>query len=350
MTDLQSHTPPADQQSADAPVRASRGQILIMYAVMLTAMLGAVGLSVDLGMAFSQRRTMQSAADAGAYAGTRVIARSKPAVPVSAWSEVQAVVSKNTMAVGAISSITCNYVTDSGSVIAPCTATVPSTATGVEVTVRESHPTYFIRVIPGAAKSVSTSATARANVKKLPAPTDGPFLPCTIKTKLADGGGTMNLLIQQNGIWVINPSAINRQFWIYGSQVETCNSWSSRYKGLAAGSLNVNRSIPGWFYYDTGVSAGTITTDVDGPDGCKAGQAIENCVAFLPIAINDPREVENSKQLWVVAFAPFYITRNKNNDYSGMLLSQYIVYGKGQDGNYGWEPGYTGPITIRLTK
>ena len=57
--------------------RAHRGQILIMFAFMLVALLGALGLSVDLGMAFSQRRTMQSAADAGAYAGAWAVLKSK---------------------------------------------------------------------------------------------------------------------------------------------------------------------------------------------------------------------------------------------------------------------------------
>ena len=113
------------------------GQILIMFAMMLTAMLGALGLSVDLGMAFSERRTMQSAADAGALAGTRVVSKSQQGLPTSAWSEVQAVVTANKMAAGTITSIDCNDVTDNGTLINPCTATVPANATGVEVTVTE---------------------------------------------------------------------------------------------------------------------------------------------------------------------------------------------------------------------
>src|SRR6478672_2836984 len=148
MMDRPSTTPYTGREPVTAPDRAPRGQILIMFAVMLTALLGALGLSIDLGMSFSQRRTMQSAADAGALAGARVVSKAMPSNPVSAWSEVQSVVNCNKMAVGTITSITCNYVNDAGTALNPCTATVPSTATGVEVTVQENHPTYFVRVIP----------------------------------------------------------------------------------------------------------------------------------------------------------------------------------------------------------
>lgn len=328
----------------------SRGQILVMFAVMLTSLLGAVGLAVDLGVAFSQRRTMQSAADAGAYAGTRIVAKAfDTAAPPSAQADVEAVVLKNAMNMGTVGSIVCNYVNDAGTAIAPCTAGVPATATGVEVTVQETHPTFFIRVVPGAPDETSTSAYARANVKKLGSPSDGPFLPCTINTKLA-AGGTMNLLIKVNGEWKVNPAAIGKTFQIHGPQVEKCDAKASRYKGLADVTQNAGRSAPGWFKYTEGVDAGMISSDVEGPDGCKAGMEVVNCVVFLPIVINDPPEQGNDKQLWTVAFAPFYITKPKSNETNGMLLSDYIVSGKGQDGSWGWEQGYDGPITIRLTK
>src|SRR6476620_5610806 len=87
--------------------RAHRGQILIMFAFMLVALLGALGLSVDLGMAFSQRRTMQSAADAGAYAGAWAVLKSK-----AVQTEVNTVVNQNTMNFGTITSIQCEYIND----------------------------------------------------------------------------------------------------------------------------------------------------------------------------------------------------------------------------------------------
>jgi hypothetical protein len=38
-----------------------------------------------------------------------------------------------------------------------------------------------------------------------------------------------------------------------------------------------------------------ISKDVEGPDGCKTGQEVVNCVAFLPIVINNPPEAGNNR-------------------------------------------------------
>lgn len=321
-----------------------------MFAVMLTALLGALGLSIDLGMAFAQRRTMQSAADAAAYAGTRLVAKQNvDSVPASVLSEVTAVVTKNNMSGNTISSINCNYVTDTGQTITPCVSVIPPTATGVEVTVTESHPTFFMQVVPGAPNAVATSATARANVKKVGIPTDGPFLPCGINTQLASGG-TMNLAIQVGGTWTVNPLAVGKTFIVHGPQVERCKAKAARYKGLADTAANRNLTAPGWFYYKEGDTAGFISVDVEGPDGCKANQELINCVAFLPIVVYPPEESGNNRQLWAIGFAPFFLTAPMPNEHQGKLLRDYVVGGKGNSGSFGWSQTYDGPITIKLTK
>ena len=350
------HVQTDDSSRPGAERGASTGQILVMFALLLTALLGALGLSVDLGVAFSQRRTMQSAADAGALAGTRMVAKNNvDSVPTSVLSEVTNVIQKNKLSGGNISSIDCNYVTDNGSVITPCVSVIPPTASGVEVKVTESHPTYFIRVVPGAPNTVSTNALARANVKIAPViPGDGPYLPCGIHTQLVSGG-SMDMMIKTGGsgtnaTWIVNPLAVNQTFIIHGPQIEKCEAKASRYKGLADNTVNLNLVPPAWFSYKEGDTAGFISTDVQGPDGCKAGQEVVNCVAFLPIVVPEPVEVDNNRKLWCVGFAPFYITAPKSNEHNGKLLRDYIVYGKGQDGTWGWNQNYSGPIVIRLTK
>src|SRR4029079_11008669 len=75
---------------------AHPGQILIMFAFMLVALLGSLGLAIDLGVAFSQRRTMQAAPDAGAYAGARIVSKSAGA----AMADVTAIVNANAMNLG----------------------------------------------------------------------------------------------------------------------------------------------------------------------------------------------------------------------------------------------------------
>lgn len=343
-----SHPPFAN--TAPAPEDgAARGQVILMFALFLTVMVGMLGLAVDVGFAMSQRRSMQNAADAGALAGTHMVAKSDPLAPVSVKAQVDAVVTKNAMAGGTLGAITCNYVNDGGSTLAPCTAVVPAGATGVRVRVEETHPTFFMRVMPGVADTVDTSAVAKANVKKLGTPMDGPFMPCGVNTK-RPSGGDLDLVIKVNNVWKINPAAVGQTFIIHAPQPEDCNAKSDRWKGLADVSRNRNKSGPGWFNYVEGDSAGTISVDVQGPDGCKAGQEAVNCVAFLPIALPDPAEEGNNKQLWVIAFAPFYITAPKSNTHYGRLLADYMVAGKGQNGDWGWTPDYEGPITVRLTE
>ena len=330
--------------------RVARGQILVMFAVVLTGMLGAVGLAADLGLAFAERRSMQSAADAGAYAGTRLIAKQNASdPPKSVWSEVQTVVNANNMQGGVITNIECNYVTDNGTVITPCVSVIPPVATGVEVRVTEQHPTYFIKVVPGAPDTVSTNATARANVGIVNLPTDGPYLPCGDDTQLA-AGGTMDLAIRVGGVWQINPAAVGQNFIIHGPQIEKCEAKASRYKGLADTVANRTLSAPGWFYYKEGDTAGFISVDVEGPDGCKAGQEVVNCVAFLPIVVWPPEESGNNRQLWCIGFAPFYITAPMPNQHNGKLLRDYVVSGRHADFNPGWTPAYEGPVAIKLTK
>ena len=334
--------------SAPNEAAAHPGQILVMFAFMLVVLLGAVGLSVDLGVAFSQRRTMQSAADAGALAGARVVSKSSAATPLSAQADVVAMVNANQMNTGAISQITCKYVNDGGGEIGDCAATVPSGATGVRVSVTESHSTFFIKVVPGGPSSVSVGARARANVRKLTGFSDGPFLPCAQKAQLVNGG-TMDIWDVSTG--KLNPDAIGKAFKIHGPQVEKCDIKPSKYKGLADQDANVNLTAPGWFYFDQGNKAGPARFDVQGVNGCKKGQDPNNCVMFLPIITNKGQPLGSSdSRAWVAALVPFWIVEPNSNEHYGTPLADYVVIGDGQDGTGGWDPTYEGPIAIRMTE
>lgn len=54
--------------------RGERGQVLVIAALMMTALMGFLALVIDVGNAYAQRRLMQNAADAAAVAGARVLA------------------------------------------------------------------------------------------------------------------------------------------------------------------------------------------------------------------------------------------------------------------------------------
>lgn len=324
-----------------------RGQVLVILAAALVMLVGLVGLAVDLGYSFSQKRTMQNAADAGALAGAHFVAKSDPSLVLSHLSDINAIVEENRLGSTTPNMTECSYVDDFDVWLGPCSLPVPAGTTGVRVTVTETHNTFFMRAIPGGPTTAQTSATATAHIQKLAKPPgDGPFLVCGSDTKLASGGGNMNIINQVGGQWVLNQSALDKWFMIHGPQIASCGSTNSSYKGISEQLTNLNSTVPGYFVYTTGTVAGPVSSDVQGAQGCKAGQPVDNCVAFLPISVNDPTHPPIDKKLWTVAFAPFYIRAVDSNVHHGKLLGDYVVYGGGQPG---WTPQYIGPIVIRLT-
>ena len=57
------------------PEQRQRGQIAIVMALAITALLGVTGVAVDLGFGYAHRRQVQNAADAGAAAGALALGR-----------------------------------------------------------------------------------------------------------------------------------------------------------------------------------------------------------------------------------------------------------------------------------
>src|SRR4029077_2222016 len=57
-----------------APVRHQRGQILVIVAIGMVALIAMAGLVTDAGIAWANRRQAQNLADAAAMAGTRIVA------------------------------------------------------------------------------------------------------------------------------------------------------------------------------------------------------------------------------------------------------------------------------------
>jgi len=56
-------------------LRHAPGQTLVLFALMSLVLIAGLGLVIDSGINYTERRTMQNAADTAALAGTRVIAR-----------------------------------------------------------------------------------------------------------------------------------------------------------------------------------------------------------------------------------------------------------------------------------
>jgi len=130
--------------------RRERGQILVIFALALVALLAMVGLVLDGGSAFAQRRDQQNAADLAALAGANDYLLNSNAT--AAYARARAVASLN------------GYTDGAGGVTVNVSLTV-SNGARVQVDITAPHPNTFTRVIPGQESwQVSTTATAKTGI------------------------------------------------------------------------------------------------------------------------------------------------------------------------------------------
>jgi Flp pilus assembly protein TadG len=353
---MNNHTASQPNPGGDDERGASRGQVIIMFALFASAMFGVLGLAIDLGMSFAERRTMQNAADLGAIAGARAVARYTSSSPTSALSDVTTIVQGNRMN-NAPTLNTCEYVDDYGSSVGSCNVTVPASAVGVSVTVSETHPTFFIRVIPGAPANVTTSATARAQVERLyRAGMDGPFIVCGY-TSMLESGGSIDILTNDN---TVNPAAIGKTFEVHGPKIGTgsgqggdCGIASSSFKGLAEQDSNNGKELGEYWYGDTGVHAGPTRFKVEGIEGCaKDTPDPYGCILFLPVSSNSAHghpavKSGSQRKFWVVKVLAFRISSCGANCHQGTLIDDYLSYGGAVPG---WSRDSGGVAVVRLTE
>jgi Flp pilus assembly protein TadG len=124
------------------------GYGLVFAAFGLVVLLGAAGLSVDMGYLRYQRRLLQSAADSAALAGAAQLG--------AGGSTLQA---QN--AAAADSKL--NGFQDGGSInVTASKITLNGNANTMQVTVSDIYPTFFMRIFGGSFRNVTVSTTATA--------------------------------------------------------------------------------------------------------------------------------------------------------------------------------------------
>jgi len=123
----------------------SRGQILVIFVLALVAVVAGVGLVIDGGFAFAQRRAEQNAADLGAFAGANALLNGQ-----SPTAAAQAATAAN------------GYTHGSNGV----TVDVAVTSTTVKVDITAPHANYFAGVVGQPTWDVSVTATALAGIPK----------------------------------------------------------------------------------------------------------------------------------------------------------------------------------------
>ena len=189
-----------------------RGQILVVAALAMIAMIGLVALVLEGGNAYAQQRVVQNGADASANAGTVVLAQrlgGTNRTDADVFAAVSAVATSNQ-----ITAFTGRYTNVQGQLIdstgAPTTAanavvvgsgTIPPNAQGVAVGGTRSFGTMIGRAI--GFNTFDASADATAVTGRL---TGGAFLPVVFPVNITDcsqsgstGTGESNWLLSQPG-------------------------------------------------------------------------------------------------------------------------------------------------------
>jgi Flp pilus assembly protein TadG len=174
---------------AAASTRTSPGQTIVLFALASLVLLGALGLALDGGYDYIQRRAMQNVADASALAGASAISRGLTD------TEVTQIVLDTAARNGVTdpSQITCTFITNSYTVTSPgitrpCSqggvpmSSLSDNFTGVLVRAAEQHPTFVFQAL-----GVTTSGTAATSAARVQRPTGivgGPFMVCGVGTKV----------------------------------------------------------------------------------------------------------------------------------------------------------------------
>ncbi len=163
------------------------GQGFVLLTLFLVTLIALVGLGVDGGILYLNHRAMQNAADAGAFAGARLLAKSVRDTP-TIRAEIEKFAGKNYVADPA-SNVIAYYTDDSGahlSTITSAAGTKPAGATGVEVIAIRQTQTLFLPVV--GYSNLRASAIAAAHGR--PVTGGGPgYLAFSLKTTTGGAPG-----------------------------------------------------------------------------------------------------------------------------------------------------------------
>ena len=170
--------------------RAERGQILVIFVAGFVGIVLMLGLVIDGGNVFAQRRQGQNTADLQAMAATKVISdHYTTGASVNVYGALATTADQNSCGSGDGTPCTwaARYVGPGFSDLGPVTtaAGLPANTIGVKVNVERLPSTYLLRVMGQEAWKVSTTATAI--VTRAQGGPSGQLLPIALYGKDAAG-------------------------------------------------------------------------------------------------------------------------------------------------------------------
>jgi hypothetical protein len=169
-------------------VRSPRGQMVVLFALVLSLIVFCVGLVIDGGVGLSQRRAAQNASDFASMAGARIVAEFIGGDSVNGTdANVQAAITRSVSANGG-APITFGapngprYIDGTGTPGAYVgSGTLPSNAVGVTVTTNRSWRPFFLGIFGVTNWSTIAGATALGGFSQA-GPTPGTLFPVGISS------------------------------------------------------------------------------------------------------------------------------------------------------------------------
>lgn len=206
------------------PIRrpAEGGQILVVFALSMLAIIGIVGLAVDGGSTYAQRRDQQTAADLAALAGANdYLVNNQSATAITRAREVAA---------------SNNFTNGSGSTV---DVTI-DTSNGVAVTVEigRGHKNSFLGAVGVPTWQVTTKATALAGFPDT-ATGAGPFI---FSISAFENDGTPKYMTSTN-FGETNGDVPTSQLDLAWTNYGTGNLNTSEVRNIITGGLDITRTM-----------------------------------------------------------------------------------------------------------
>ncbi len=173
----QQHVPAGEERGRE------RGQVIVLLALSLIVMLLFVGLVVDVGNGYAQRRSTQNVADFAALAAARVVMANQGTpgtfTDANVVTAINTTLTDNGIAAGSFTAV---YVDASGNPLSANvgSGSIPAAAFGAKVEVTHSFGTYFVGVAGMSTWTATSTATARGGWKLGSQVMEGELLPIAV--------------------------------------------------------------------------------------------------------------------------------------------------------------------------
>jgi Flp pilus assembly protein TadG len=271
--------------------RGEQGQTLVVVALLLMVLVGMLGLTVDVGYAYSERRQIQNAADASALNGARemdaqISNGNQAGADRQVLLAIQQYITAFNLTVNASGNVPASlrsavYVSETlsttyGTVGSSPNGQIPAGAAGVRVVVQEPWTPFFLGVLGFTQFTITASATAASGT--IPG-ADTVFVNCppysgtnaTENLTLSGGGGANQDTI--NGSIFVNGSAKANGGTIYVSGTFGASGKVQGNGIVAAGGISQNQPPQQFPLPDVAhpmTTAGNENTSIENTTGAYA--------------------------------------------------------------------------------